>query len=321
MKAVVRARYGPPDVLELREVERPILTADRVLVRVRASSVNRGDWYELIGRPYVARPSFGLVRPKSPLLGTDFAGVVEAVGDDVHDLQPGDEVFGLRGGAFAEFVSVRDGVALKPVRLSFEEAAAVPVAALTAMQGLREHGGLAPGQKVLINGASGGVGTFAVQIAKALGANVTAVCSTRNVDQARMLGAERVVDYTSEDFTRNGGPYDVLLDIAGGRSWSELKRVLSPEGTLVIIGAQAGSGLLGPLGHVLAVRLTALRDPRNVRFFIAKPNRPDLASLRGLIEEGKVRPVVERRYELSEIADALRQMGEGHVQGKLVVTV
>jgi NADPH:quinone reductase-like Zn-dependent oxidoreductase len=321
MRAAVRERYGPPEALELRDVERPELTDDAVLVRVRATSINRGDWYGLVGLPYAARPMMGLLRPRSLLLGGDFAGTVEAVGKDVTDLQPADDVFGGRSGAFAEYVSVRMGVAPKPSNTTFEEAAAVPVAALTALQGLRDHGRLQPGQHVLVNGASGGVGTFAVQIAKALGAEVTAVCSTRNVELARSLGADRVIDYTREDFTGDRARYDLILDVAGSRSWSESRRVLGPDATLVLIGAPSGNRLLGPLGHVGRVRVASLRGRQKLVFFIAKFNRPDMHVLRELVETGQVKPVIERRYELDEIGDALRAMGEGHVQGKLVVTV
>jgi NADPH:quinone reductase-like Zn-dependent oxidoreductase len=321
MKAVIRKKYGPPETLKLVEVENPELVDDGVLVRVHATSVNRGDWYTLTGTPYVARPMVGLLKPKSELLGGDFAGTVEAVGRDVGDLQVGDEVFGGRNGAFAEYVCVRNGVAPKPSNLTFEEAAAAPVAAITALQGLRDHGHLQPGQKVLVNGASGGVGTFAVQIAKALGAEVTAVCRTRNVELAQSLGADHVIDYTQEDFTLNGRRYDLILDIAATKSWSQYRRVLNPQAVLVIVGAPDGGSLLGPLGQVLKVRLSALRGSQKATFFIANLNRPDMHVLRELLESGKVKPVVERRYELSEIADALRYMGEGHAQGKLVVNV
>jgi NADPH:quinone reductase-like Zn-dependent oxidoreductase len=321
MKAIVRSAYGPPDRLELREVEQPEVADDGVLVRVRATSVNRGDWYSLTGRPYVVRPMMGLLKPRSQLLGGDFAGTAEAVGKDVTDIAPGDEVFGGRDGAFAEYVCSRNGVARKPANLSFEEAAAVPVAALTALQGLRDKGRLEPGQKVLINGASGGVGTFAVQIAKALGADVTAVCSTRNVEQAESLGADRVVDYTREDFTRSGTRYDIVFDVAGSRSWSEVRRVLEPHGTLVMVGAPEGDRWLGPVSHLAKVRLASLRSDPKAVFFIAKFNKPDMDVLRELVESRKVKPAIERRYELSEIADALRYMGEGHAQGKLVITV
>jgi NADPH:quinone reductase-like Zn-dependent oxidoreductase len=321
MKAIVRSAYGPPDRLELREVEQPEVADDGVLVRVRATSVNRGDWYGLTGRPYVVRPMMGLLKPRSQLMGGDFAGTAEAVGKDVTDIAPGDEVFGGRDGAFAEYVCSRNGVARKPANLSFEEAAAVPVAALTALQGLRDKGRLEPGQKVLINGASGGVGTFAVQIAKALGADVTAVCSARNVEQAKSLGADRVVDYTREDFTRSGTRYDIVFDVAGSRSWSEVRRVLEPHGTLVMVGAPEGDRWLGPVSHLAKVRLASLRSDPKAVFFIAKFNKPDMDVLRELVESRKVKPAIERRYELSEIADALRYMGEGHAQGKLVITV
>jgi NADPH:quinone reductase-like Zn-dependent oxidoreductase len=322
MKAIVRDKYGPPDGVDLQEVEKPEVTDDGLLVRVRAASVNRVDWYDVTGTPWIARPMTGLRGPKSRFTGRDFAGTVEAVGKDVTDLRPGDEVFGGKkgGGSFAEYVGVPTDVARKPVGLTFEEAAAVPVAALTALQGLRDHGQLQPGQKVLVNGASGGVGTFAVQIAKALGAEVTGVCSTRNVEQARSLGADHVIDYTGEDFTRTGRRYDLILDIAGSKSWSQCRRVLSPNAILVIVGAK-GSRLMGPLGHIAKVRLGALRGSQRAVFFVANFNGPDLAVLSELLETGKVKPVVEKRYELVEVADALRYMGEGHARGKIVIDV
>jgi NADPH:quinone reductase-like Zn-dependent oxidoreductase len=322
MKAIVRDKYGPPDGVELQEVEKPQVTEDGLLVRVRAASVNRVDWYDVTGTPWIARPMTGLRGPKSRFTGRDFAGTVEAVGKDVTDLRPGDEVFGGKkgGGSFAEYVGVPTDVAHKPAGLTFEEAAAVPVAALTALQGLRDHGQLQPGQKVLVNGASGGVGTFAVQIAKALGAEVTGVCSTRNVEQARSLGADHVIDYTGEDFTRTGQRYDLILDIAGSKSWSQCRRVLNPNAILVIVGAK-GSRLMGPLGHIAKVRLGALRGSQKAVFFVANFNGPDLAVLSELLETGKVKPVVEKRYELVEVADALRYIGEGHARGKIVIDV
>jgi NADPH:quinone reductase-like Zn-dependent oxidoreductase len=323
MKAVVQDRYGPPEVLQLQEVPQPELADDGLLVRVRAASVNRLDWYGVTGTPWIARPMTGLRGPKSRLIGVDFAGTVEAVGKDVTDLQPGDDVFGARsgsGGSFAEYVCAQKGIARKPANLTFPEAAAVPLAALTALQGLRDHGRLRPGQEVLVNGASGGVGTFAVQIAKALGAEVTAVCSTRNVEQARVLGADHVIDYTRDDFTRGGGRYDVILDVAGSRSWSQTRRVLNPHATLVIVGGPK-SRLLGPLGHIARVRLAALSGSQKAVFFMAKWSRPDMDVLREVLESGSVKPVVEKRYELGDVADALRYMGEGHVQGKLVIEV
>lgn len=320
MKAIIRERYGL-GTLELQEVERPTPAPDGVLVRVRASSVNPLDWYHVTGRPWIARPMMGLRRPKSRLNGRDFAGTVEAVGKDVVDFQPGDDVFGGGDGAFAEYVCAETEVARMPANLTFEEAAAVPVAALTALQGLRDHGQLQPGHRVLINGASGGVGTFAVQIAKALGAEVTAVCSTRNVEQARSLGADHVIDYTQADFTRSGLRYDVILDVAGSKSWSQCRRVLNPHATLVMVGAAKVNRLMGPLGHFARVRLAALRGSQKAVFFIAKFNGPDLDALRELLESGNVKPVLEKRYELGEVTEALRYLGEGHAQGKIVVTV
>lgn len=322
MKAIVRDKYGSPDGVELQDVEKPEVTDNGLLVRVRAASVNRVDWYDVTGTPWIARPMTGLRGPKSRFTGRDFAGTVEAVGKDVTDLHPGDEVFGGKkgGGSFAEYVGVPAEVARKPAGMTFEEAAAVPVAALTALQGLRDHGQLQPGQKVLVNGASGGVGTFAVQIAKALGAEVTGVCSTRNVEQARSLGADHVIDYTREDFTGIGQGYDLILDIAGSKPWSQCRRVLNPNAILVIVGAE-GSRLMGPLGHIAKVRLGALRGSQKAVFFVANFNGPDLAALSELLETGKVKPVVEKRYELVEVAEALRYMGEGHARGKIVIGV
>ena len=321
MKAIVRDRYGSPGVIRLRDIDRPAVPDDGVLVRVRAASLNRGDWYSLTGTPYFARIQTGLRKPKSRLLGVDFAGTVEAVGRNVTRFRPGDEVFGGRSGALAEYVSVSNAVAPKPANLTFEQAAAVPVAALTALQGLRDKGQIQPGHKILINGASGGVGTFAVQIAKALGAEVTGVCSTRNVDLVRSLGADHVIDYTRQDFTRSGRRYDLILDVEGSRSWSEYRRVLNPRATFVLIGARMSGGLIGPLGHIGRIRLASLRSSQKVVFFIAKLNKADLAVLGDLLDAGKVTPVIDRRYELSETADAFRYMGEGHAQGKIVITV
>ena len=322
MKAMVRERYGSPDVVQLRDVEKPELADDGILVRVHASSINRADWHALKGTPVLARPMMGgIFKPKSPLIGGDFAGVVEAVGKDVTGLEPGDEAFGGRSGAFAEYVCARMGFARKPANVTYEEAASIPTGALTALQGFRDHGRLEPGQKVLINGASGGVGVYAIQVAKALGAEVTAVCSTRNVEQAGVLGADEVVDYTRDDFTRIGRRYDVLLDIAGSKSWSACRRVLEPDGRLVLVGAEGG-GLLGPLGHVGRVKVASmLRGRQKLVFFIAKFNRPDMDVLRDLVESGKVKPVVERRYDLSELTEAFRRFGEGHVRSKLVITI
>ena len=321
MRSVVRNRYGSPDVLEFEEIDKPDLTDDGVLVRVRAVSINPVDWYTMTGTPYVGRIQSGLRKPKSNRFGVDFAGTVEAVGKDVTQFRPGDEVFGGKNGAFAEYVCVRDAVMAKPANLTFEQAAAVPVAALTALQGLRDKGQIQPGHKVLINGASGGVGTFAVQIAKSFGAEVTGVCSTRNVDRVRSLGADYVIDYTKEDFTQGDRRYDLMLDNAGSRSWSECKRVLTSQAILIIVGAPKGNSLLGPLSHIVKVRLAALRSSQKVMFFVAKMNKTDLMFLGELLETGKVMSVIERRYELSQIADAMRYLGEGHAQGKIVLTM
>ena len=321
MKAIVRDTYGTPDVLKLAEVEKPELPDDRVLVRVHAASLARGDWYTLSGI-LVARTATGLRKPKSRLMGGDFAGTIEAVGSEVTEFQPGDEVFGARSGALAEYVAARtSAVALKPAHVTFEEAAAVATSAITALQGLRDKGRLEAGQKVLINGASGGVGTFAVQIAKALGAEVTAVCSTRNVERARSLGADHVIDYTREDFTQSKERFDVMFDNAGSRSWSECKRVLKPHARVVLVGGQMGSRILGPLGHVLKTKFAAMFGSRKAVFFVAKFNDADMQVLRELLEDGKVTPVVDRRYPLSEVADAFRYLGEGHAQGKVVISL
>ena len=323
MKAIVYDRYGPPDVLRLREIDAPVAADDEVLVRVRACSVNPADWHTMTGTPYVARLQFGLRGPKTGRLGIDVAGMVEAVGKDVTRFHPGDEVFGGQNGAFAEFVCIREdrAIVMKPANVTFEEAASVPIAAITALQGLRDKGGLQPGQRVLVNGASGGVGTFAVQIAKALGAEVTAVCSTRNVELARSIGADRVVDYTSEDFTRTDERYDLILDGVDNRSWPERKGILTSHGTLVVFGGSKDNRVVGPLGDLLKVRLAAVRSAQKAVFYIAKVNKDDLQFLRGLLEAGTVRSVIDRRYTLSEVSDALAYLGEGHAQGKIVITV
>jgi NADPH:quinone reductase-like Zn-dependent oxidoreductase len=321
VKAVVRDKFGGPEMLEIEDVPKPELTDDSVLVRVRAASLNLSDWYGMTGRPYVGRVSMGLRRPKERLLGTDFAGIAEAVGKDVTHIRPGDEVFGGRSGALAEYVSVKNAVALKPANVTFEEAASVPIAATTALQGLRDKGELQAGQRVLVHGASGGVGTFAVQIAKALGADVTAVCGTGNVEIAHTLGADHVVDYTKEDCTRNGRRYDLLLDVRGGRSWSDCKRSLEDGGVLVAVGGPRSNRLLGPLAGVIRLRLRSIGGNRKVAFFIAKLTRDDMEVLRELLEAGKIKPVVDRRFELSEIADAFAYMGDGHPRGKIVVSI
>jgi NADPH:quinone reductase-like Zn-dependent oxidoreductase len=324
MRAIVHERYGRPDavgVLDFREVAMPDVEDDQVLIRVHGSSVNPVEWYGVTG-PYFARIGNGLRKPKSTTVGGDLAGRVEAVGRDVKDFQPGDEVFGTGVGAWAEYASAREArLARKPANLSFEEAAAVPVAAITALQALRDKGLVQSGQRVLINGASGGVGTFAVQIAKAFGADVTAVCSTGNVDRARELGADRVVDYTQEDFTQRGERHNLMLDIAGSRSFFDFRRVLAPEATVVLVGGPLTYRGLGPLPHLARTLLASKGRSQTVTFLIAKITTEDLVYLQELLEAGKVRPVVDRRYVLNEAPEALRYLGEGHARGKVVITV
>jgi NADPH:quinone reductase-like Zn-dependent oxidoreductase len=323
MKAIVRDTYGSPDVVELREIDRPPVSDDGVLVRVHAASVNPVDWHMLTGTPYLVRMESGLRRPKNDVLGTDFAGTVEAVGKDVKRFQPGDEVFGAKRGALAEYVCVPEdrAMARKPSNVTFQEAAAVPVAAITALQALRDKGRIQPGQKVLVNGASGGVGTFAVQIAKSFGAEVTGVCSTRNVDAARSLGAERVIDYTREDFTRSGERYDRMVDIAGTRSWSECKRVLADSAICVAVGDSEETRWLLSLASGVVRYLATLRAGRRFVLFLAKLEREDLETLSKLLASGEVRSVIDRQYELGEAAEALRYLGEGHARGKVVLSV
>jgi NADPH:quinone reductase-like Zn-dependent oxidoreductase len=323
MKAVVHARYGPPDVLQLKEVERPAPKDNEVLVKVRAASVNAADWHLMRGKPFLMRlMGFGLLEPKSKILGADMAGRVEAVGKGVKQFQRADQVFGdlaMCGfGAFAEYVSVPESaLALKPNNISFEDAAASPMAGVVALQGLRDKGRIQSGQKVLINGASGGVGTFAVQIAKAFGAEVTGVCSTRNVDKLRSIGADKVIDYTQEDFTKNGQHYDLILAANGYHSISDYKRALTPNGTYVMTGGSSAqmfqSMLLGPLN--------SLGGKKKMGNMMAKPNQKDLDAVKELLEAGKIVPVIDRRYPLSETAEAIRYLEQGHAQGKVVIAV
>jgi NADPH:quinone reductase-like Zn-dependent oxidoreductase len=321
MKAIVHERYGRPGVLELRDVDKPVIEDHQVLVRVLASSVNPVEWYGVTG-PYFARIGNGLRRPKDTSVGADLAGRIEAVGRDVKEFQPGDEVFGTSGGSWAEYAAARpDRLAWKPTNLSFEEAAAVPVAAITALQALRDKGRVQPGLRVLINGASGGVGTFAVQIAKSFGADVTAVCSTRNVEQARSLGADLVVDYTQEDFTKRGERHDLMLDIAGSRRFSHFRRALTPEATVVLVGGPMTYRGLGPLPHIIGTLVASRGRSQAVKFLVAKINKDDLVFLQELLEAGKVTPVIDRRYELSQVPDALGYLGEGHARGKVVIMV
>ena len=307
MKAVVFCDYGAPDVLELQDAEKCVPDDDQVLIRVRAASVNPLDWHRMRGTPYVARVEMGLRKPKVIRLGVDFAGMVESVGRSVTAFKPGDAVFG-------DYVCVREdrAVALKPANLTFEQAAAVPVAAVTALQGLRDKGKLQPGEKVLINGSSGGVGTFAVQIAKALGADVTGVCSTRNVAMVRSIGADRVIDYTREDFTKSGQRYDLILDTVGNHSLS--------EGRYIMVGGPAGRWI-DPLPRAFNAFLLSRFVSQDMRFFVAELNKQDLTVLSGLLETGKVTPVIDRRYVLSDVPAAVRYLEEGHARGKVVITV
>jgi NADPH:quinone reductase-like Zn-dependent oxidoreductase len=323
VKAIVQRVYGGPDVLKLGEIDRPVVTDDGVLVRVHAASVNPVDWHFMTGKPYIARPSFGLFKPNQEVPGVDFAGTVESVGKNVTQFRPGDEVFGARSGSFAEYVCVAEerAVVLKPASVTFEEAAAVPVAAVTALQALRDHGHVQSGHNVLINGASGGVGPFAVQIAKSFGANVTAVCSTRNVEMVRSLGADKVIDYSQEDFTQSDQRYDLMIDIAGSKSWAECRRVLRPQATYVMVGGPDTNALLGPLSHLVKVRLGSVRSSQKIVFFVAAVNKENLLFLRDLLEAEKVKPVIDRRYALSEAAEAMGYLGEGHAKAKIVITV
>jgi NADPH:quinone reductase-like Zn-dependent oxidoreductase len=324
MKAIVQDRYGSPDVLELREVEKPVPAAGEVLVRVRAATVNARDWHLMRGDPYAARMAMGLRRPRVKIRGTDFAGVVEATGAAVTTLRPGDEVYGEADGAFAEYVSASDKVVgTKPANLTFAQAAAMPLAANTALMGLRDQAGLQPGQHVLINGASGGVGTFAVQIARAYGARVTAVCSARNVDLVRSLGADDVIDYARNDFTRAGRRYDVVLDLVGNRTLPDLRRALTPDGTLILSGGGVSSGgsLFGPVGLIMRGQLTDRFVRQRLCTLPAKPSRENLATLRELAESGQVMPAIDRTFPLREAAEAIRYLEVEHARAKVVITM
>jgi NADPH:quinone reductase-like Zn-dependent oxidoreductase len=321
MKAIVGERYGTPDVLELRDMDKPVIDDDQVLVRVHASSVNPAEWYRVHG-PFFIRPSEGMRRPKRAALGTDLSGQVEAVGQNVEEFKPGDDVFGAGLGAWAESAVARESrLARKPANVSFEEAAVVPIAALTALQALRDHARVEPGHKVLVNGASGGVGTYAVQLAKSFGATVTAVCSTRNVELVLSLGADRVIDYTQEDFTQPGERHDAMLDIAGSRSFREFKSVLAPHARIVAVGAPMSVRGLGPLKHIVGTRLAALGRSQTVINFVAKITKEDLEAMREHLEAGTVKSVIDRRYELREVPEALRYLGTTHARGKLAIVV
>jgi NADPH:quinone reductase-like Zn-dependent oxidoreductase len=316
MKAIVQNGYGSPDVFELKEIDKPAVEENDVLVRIHAASLAAGDYFAMRGEPYMVRMTVGWPKPKGYVPGYDVAGQVEAVGENVTRFQPGDEVFGACQRACTEYVCAgEDKFALKPANLTLEQAAAVPTSATAALRGLRDAGNLQPGQKVLINGASGGVGTFAVQIAKAFRAEVTGVCSTRNVDMVRSIGADDVIDYTQEDFTQSGQRYDVILDNVANRSFSDLGRALTPQGIIIPNSGHSG------LGYVIKAFVRSAFVRQQGRPFIAIPNHEDLVVLKELIEAGKVTPVIDRTYPLSETPEAFRYLNEGHARGKVVITV
>jgi NADPH:quinone reductase-like Zn-dependent oxidoreductase len=324
MKAVVYTEYGSPDVLEIRDIKKPVPNDDQVLIKVRAASINPLDWHFMEGTPYIMRAiGVGLRKPKDPRLGVDYAGTVEAVGKNVTQFKPGDEVLGGKSGAFAEYVCARAdrAIVLKPANITFEQAASVPIAAITALQGLRDKGKIQPGQKVLINGASGGVGTFAVQIAKSFGAEVTGVCSTRNLDLVRSLGADHVIDYTKEDFTKGDQRYDLILDNVGTQPLSGFRRVLNPNGIFVMIGGGGPNdgGLIGPLGRPVKALLLSPFISQKMGMLMAELNKKDLTILGDLMQSGKVTPVIDRTYPLSQIAEAIRYLEQGHARGKVII--
>jgi NADPH:quinone reductase-like Zn-dependent oxidoreductase len=321
IKAIVQDRYGDLDVLEFMDIDQPLVNADEVLVRVHAAAVGKGDWLTVKGLPYVARLRYGLPKPKHPVPGFDVAGRIEAVGSNVSQLQPGDEVFGWCKGSFAEYASVAEGqLVLKPTNLTFEQAAAVPISGFAALQALRDTGGVQPGQQVVIIGASGGVGSYAVQLAKAFGAEVTGVCSTKSVELVRSMGADHVVDYTQEDFTRTGQRYDLILEMAGNRSLSDLRRALTPKGTLVLVGGSGGRWFMGT-GRTLRAVVVSRFVRQRLRSFFSKPRGADLVVLKEFIEAGKLTPVIDRAFPLNETPEAIRYVGERSTQGKTVITV
>ena len=323
MKAIVQDKYGSPDVLELKEIDKPVAKDDEVLVRVHAASINAADWHLLRGMPYIMRVmGNGLLRPKTVVRGRDVAGKVEAVGKNVTQFQPSDEVYAeVDTGSFAEYTCVSEDVlGLKPTNLTLEQAATVPLAANTALQGLRDRGQIQPEQKVLINGAGGGVGTFAVQLAKSFGADVTGVCSTTKVDLVRSIGADEVIDYTQEDFTQNGRRYDLVFDLVANRSLADCRRALTPKGTLVLSGGEGGPWL-GPFGLILNAVVMSPFSSQSLRPFLARQSKEDLQVLKELIEAGKVKPVIDKTYPLSEVPEAIRYLEEGHARGKVVITV
>ncbi len=320
MKAIVYRCYGSPDVLEFADVEKPAPADNEVLVKVQAASVNPLDWHYMRGSPYIMRLGSGIGTPKDSRLGVDFAGTVEAVGENVTRFKPGDEVFGGRNGAFAEYVIVPEdrALALKPANVTFEQAASVPIAGLTALQALRDKGRLEPGQKVLINGASGGVGTFAVQIAKSLGAEVTGVCSTRNVEMVRSIGADHVIDYKKEDYTQSERKYDLIIDMVGNHSLTANRKALTPNGILVMVGGAKGNWMAPLMNPLKALFLSPFVDQELV-LILARLHQDDLIIIGDLMQAGKVTPVIDRRYRLSEVPAAIRYSEEGHARGKIVI--
>ena len=321
MRAIIQNNYGSPAVLEIRDVGKPVVKDDEVLVRVRAAAVNSGDWHILRGVPYVMRLVFGLRKPRRETPGVDIAGQVEAIGNSVTQFRAGDEVFGWCRGAFAEYAcAAEDSLLPKPGNLTFEQSAAVGDSALTALAAVRDQGKVQPGQRVLVNGASGGVGTFAIQIAKSSGAKVTGVCSTRNIELVRSLGADEVIDYTRDDFTQSEPRYDVMLDLIGNRSLLDCRRALTPRGTYVLVGVRDMGRWVGLSRQFKALLLSPLVRQR-MRVFVVRHNKEDLAVLKELVECAKVVPVIDSRYELSEVPEALRHQGEGHTQGKVVINV
>ena len=323
MKAIVQRAYGSPDVLEFTDIEEPTPKDDEVLVSIHAASANPADWHFMRGEPYFARLQIGLRRPRKYIRGYDLAGRVEAVGKDVTRFRPGDEVFADNAwGAFAEYACVReDLVAHKPANLTFEQSAAVPLAALTALQGLRDRAGIEPGQRVLIIGASGGVGTFAVQIAKSFGAEVTGVCSTRNVDMVRSIGADHVIDYTREDFAQNGKRYDLVFQLAGTRSPGDIRRSLAPKGKLLLGSGESSGRRKGPIGRMIKSLVLSPFVSQKFIMFLEKGSGRDLETLKEMIEAGSVTPVIDRNYPLSDAADAVRYVEQGHSRGKVVISV
>ncbi len=323
MKAIAYRCYGPPEVLKLEDLAKPTPADHEVLVRVHAAAVNPLDWHYMRGTPYLVRMDSGFGRPKNPRLGVDFAGTIESVGSGVTRFKPGDDVFGGKLGAFAEYLVVREdrAVVLKPANVSFEQAAAVPIAAITALQGLRDKGHIQAGKKVLINGASGGVGTFAVQIAKSYGADVTAVCSTRNVELVRSIGADHVIDYTREDFTKGAERYDLILDSVGNHPLLDYRHVLTPKGDFVIVGGQSHGNWLGPMTNLIEALALSPFVSQNYHPFLAELDPKDLTILAGLMQSGKVTPVIDRRYKLSELPEAMRYLEAGHARGKVVIDI